>query len=57
MHGKKRKQEWIPESLVKHIERELGEINRQHPTRVEAMERIARKLDELVIKKKRRMRI
>lgn len=51
MRGK-RKQEWIPESLVNHIEREMREMKAE--TRVEAMEHIARELDRMVIKRRRR---
>ena len=60
MPGKKRfqrKREYVPTELVKHIEREMKEIHKINPTRVEAMERIARKLDELIIKKRRNLKI
>jgi hypothetical protein len=57
MPGKKtltRKNQYVPDSLLKHIERELKEIQKQNPTRVEAMENIARELDEMIIKRNRR---
>jgi DNA topoisomerase IA len=52
-----RKYEYCPESLVKHIERELKEINKENPTRIEAMEKIAEELDKLVIKRNRRLKL
>ena len=53
MPGKKtlrRKHEYVPDSLVRHIESRMKELNL--PTRVESMEEIARELDKLVIKKR-----
>ena len=53
MPGRKRterKREYLPKSLVKQIEKEMRNINAT--TRIEAMESIARKLDEIVIKKR-----
>ena len=53
MPGRKRterKREYVPKSLVKQIEMEMENINAK--TRIEAMESIARKLDEMVIKKR-----
>lgn len=49
---RKRKYEYVPESLVRHIDREMKEINAE--TRIEAMEQIARELDRMVIKRRRR---
>ena len=53
MRGNK-KHEWVPYSLVKHIERKMKEIDKQHPTRIEAMNMIAKELDTFVIKKRRK---
>lgn len=50
MRGKK-KHEWVPESLVKQIEKRMENAN----TRVEAMEQIARELDRIIIKKRKKI--
>ena len=57
MRGKIRRRIYAPDSLVKHIERELKEIKKENPTKIDAMEKIAKELDELVIKRRRKLRI
>jgi len=52
MHGK-RKMEWVPESLVRQIERRMKEIHAN--TRVEAMEQIAEDLDKMIIKRRNKI--
>lgn len=54
MHGKQRKIEYVPGSLVRHIDRELKEMNDTNATRVEAMEHIARELDRIIIRRRRK---
>lgn len=53
MRGK-RKQEWVPESLVKQIERKMKERNFE--TRVQAMEEIAKELDRIIIKRRNKLK-
>lgn len=48
---RKRKYEYVPDSLVRHIDRIRKEINAE--TRIEAMEQIAKELDRIVIRRRK----